>query len=85
MTNFKEFLLKLNKDLHILEEREAKHAGNAPLGLLNQIDDHKKAIALTEQVIEGELSRAEWRAALKPLNLAEPGLTWGQRINNFLG
>ncbi len=83
MTNLKEFLLKLNKDLNLLREREAKQAGDAPLGLLNQIDDHKKAIGLTRQAIEGKLSQAEWRAALGPLNLAEPGFTWGQRINNF--
>jgi hypothetical protein len=40
-TDIKEHLLKLNKNLNILKEREAKYAGSAPLDLLNQIDDHE--------------------------------------------
>ena len=67
MTNLKEFLLKLSHNLNIIQEREAKHAGNAPVELLNQISDHKKAIALTGQAIAGELSETEWREALEPL------------------
>ena len=63
MTDFKEFLLKLNKNLNILKEREAKYAGKPPLELLNQVEDHEKAIALTEQAIEGELDETEWREA----------------------
>ncbi len=74
MSDPKEFLLKLNKNLNILQEREAKHAGNAPLELLNQIDDHKNAIALTEQVLAGELAEAQWLAALPPLLLAGQGI-----------
>lgn len=67
LANFKKVLLKLNNNLQILREREAKYAGNAPVELLNQIDDHEKAIALTEQVISGTLTEAEWREALRPL------------------
>ena len=53
MTDYQTFLLKLNNNLNILQEREAKHgAGNAPLELINQIDDHQEAIELTEQAIE---------------------------------
>ena len=48
MTDLKSCLVKLNKNLYILREREAKYAGNAPLELLNQIDDHKQAIDLTK-------------------------------------
>ncbi len=69
-TDFKTFLLKLNKNLNILQEREAKHAGNAPLDLINQIEDHKQALDLTRQVITDELSESEWREALKPLLVA---------------
>ncbi len=70
MTEYQAFLLKLNRNLNTLRERESKYGGNAPLELLNQIEDHQQAIALTEQAIRGELSEAEWREALAPLNLS---------------
>jgi hypothetical protein len=35
------FLLKLQQNLIILREREAKYGNNAPLELLNQIGDHQ--------------------------------------------
>ena len=41
MTDFKDTLLKLNNNLQILQEREAKYAGNVPLDLLNKIDDYR--------------------------------------------
>ncbi len=63
-------LAELNKNLSILQEREAKYGGNTPLELLNQIDDHQQAIDLTRQAITGELSQVEWQEALKPLLLA---------------
>ncbi len=72
-TDYKNFLLKLHKNLNILKEREAKHAGRTPLDLLNQIEDHQKAIDLTEQAIAGELSQAQWLEALSPLLLAGQG------------
>jgi hypothetical protein len=70
MTDLKTFLSKLHKNLNFLEERKAKYATNAPLDLLNQIDDHKKAIDLTKQAIGGELTEAEWQEAMKPLLVA---------------
>lgn len=70
MTELKSFLTKLHKNLNILQEREAKYGSNAPLDLLNQIDDHHLAIALTEQAVGGEMSEAEWREAIAPLNLS---------------
>lgn len=70
MVDKKASLLKLNKNLNILKEREAKFAGQAPLDLLNQIDDHEQAIDLTRQAITGEISEAEWQEALNPLLLA---------------
>lgn len=67
MTNLKAFLAKLHKNLNYLEERKAKYGGNVPLDLLNQIDDHKQAIILTDQAIAGEISETEWLTALQPL------------------
>lgn len=67
MADFKAYLIRLTTNLNTLREREARHGSNAPVELLNQIEDHQTAIALTEQVIRGELAEAEWREALKPL------------------
>jgi hypothetical protein len=67
MTDFKRFLIRLNKNLNILQERQAKYGSNVPLDLLNQIEDHQAAITLTEQAIAGEISEVEWLAALQPL------------------
>jgi len=78
MTDYETTLLKLKKNLNILQERKAKYGGNAPLDLINQIEDHEQAIALTQQVITDELSEDEWREALKPLLLA---MNNGQVVN----
>lgn len=67
MIDLKAYLQKLHKNLLILQEREAKYGGNAPVDLLHQIDDHKTAINLTEQVISGQLSETTWQENLKPL------------------
>ncbi|MBE7472068.1 MAG: hypothetical protein DPW09_18805 [Anaerolineae bacterium] len=71
-------LVELTKNLHILQERQAKYGGNAPLELLNQIQDHYDAINLLEQALAGQLSAAELEEALKPLLLA---LRDGQVVN----
>lgn len=70
MTAYPQILLRLNDNLNILREREAKYAGNTPPELLNQIEDHQTAITLTERAIAGQLSETEWRATLKPLLVA---------------
>jgi len=67
MTDYKTTLLKLNNNLNTLREREAKYGSNVPLDLLNQIADHEQAIALTEQVLEDEITEDEWREAIEPL------------------
>lgn len=67
--DFKQVRLRLQRNLNILQERAAKYAGNAPPELLNQIEDHQTVIQVTEQAIDGELSEAEWREALQPLNI----------------
>jgi|GEM_PF-447957 len=71
-------LVELTKNLTILQERQAKYGGNAPLELLNQIQDHHDAISLLEQALAGQLSAAELEEALKPLLLA---LRDGQVVN----
>lgn len=70
MTDYKAFLIKLIQNLNTLHEREAKYGGNAPLELLNQIEDHQEAINLTEQALNGELTEVEWHEALQPLLIA---------------
>lgn len=67
--NFRETLARLQHNLNILQEREAKHGGQSPLALLNQIEDHRQAITLTEKAIAGDLPEADWREVLKPLNI----------------
>ena len=71
MVDHKNFLRQLHKNLNILEERKAKYANDAPLALLNQIEDHYTAIALTEQRLAEKLNETEWQAALQPLLLTE--------------
>lgn len=79
MNDLQTFWQRLHQNLNILREREAKYGGNAPLELLNQIEDHEKAIFLTRQRLDSLISEAAWREALKPLLLAvepeaaEPG------------
>ncbi|MDX1520199.1 MAG: hypothetical protein R3264_01055, partial [Anaerolineae bacterium] len=70
MTDFKALLRKLRENRNTLEARKARWATDPPLGLLNQIADHKQAIDLTEQVIAGHLTEAQWREKLKPLLVA---------------
>ncbi len=72
MTTLKAFLLKTHQNLLILQEREAKYGGNAPVDLLNEINDHKQAIELIEPALSTELTEVEWqelKAALRPLLL----------------
>lgn len=69
--SLKEYLVRISKNLIILREREAKFGGNAPIELINQINDHEKAESLIQQTIKGELSEKVLKEALKPL-LLEP-------------
>ena len=70
MNTYNQILDQLHSNLNTLSEREAKYGLDVPVALLNQIADHKQAIALTKQAISGELSEAQWREALKPLLVA---------------
>ena len=82
MEELKTKLTMLNKNLNTLQEREAKYGGNAPLELINQIDDHYTAIDLVEGALAGELTEEELEEELAPLNLAlgrplvKPGARW---------
>lgn len=67
MTDLKKQLQQFKKDLHILKERKAKYANEAPLALLNTITDYEKAIDLTQQTLIGKLSSDERDRSLKPL------------------
>lgn len=77
MTDPNVALRQFKKNLNILQEREAKWANTPPLELLNQIEDHRRAIALTEQLVADEMSEAEWREALQRL-LVDLRLPTGQ-------
>lgn len=69
VAELKQRLEKLHRHLNILKEREAKFGGDAPLGLLNQIEDHETAIALVEARLAGQVSDEELEERLAPLNL----------------
>ncbi len=72
MMTLKELLLKTQENLLILQEREAKHSGNAPLDLLNEINDHLQAVELIEPALSTELTETglrELKEALRPLLL----------------
>jgi hypothetical protein len=73
MDHLKTRIATLTKNLSILLEREAKYGGNAPVDLLNQIDDHEQAIACIEQTLAGQLTPAQLAEALAPLNI-DPSL-----------
>lgn len=72
MTTLKQLLLRTHENLLILQEREAKYGGNAPVDLLNEINDHRQAIELIESVLSKELTETglqELKTALRPLLL----------------
>lgn len=69
MADLQAMLLRLQENLNALEERRAGYGDQTPVELLNQIKDHHQAITLTRQIQTGHLTEAEWRAALRPLNI----------------
>ncbi|MBI1878970.1 MAG: tetratricopeptide repeat protein [Chloroflexi bacterium] len=69
-TKLKRYLKILQKDLNILREREAKYGGNAPVELLNEIDDHQTAIALAESALAGDISAEQLLEQINPLNVS---------------
>lgn len=69
-TKLKRYLKILQKDLNILREREAKFGGNAPVDLLNQIEDHQTALALVESRLAGDIADEQLFEQLAPLNVS---------------
>lgn len=69
-TELTQHLALLQRQLNILREREAKAGNNAPLDLLNQIDDHQQAITLVKAALEGQLSPQELEQQLERLDLS---------------
>lgn len=67
--DLKKLLLKLDRGLNTLKEREAKFGGNAPLELLNGIDDHETAIGLVNSRLKGDISSEELEEQLASLNV----------------
>ncbi len=81
-TELKQLLQTLHKQLNILQEREAKTAGNAPLDLLNRIEDHQTAIGLIESRLADEISAEILEEQLAPLDLS---LDRGSQVTIFPG
>jgi hypothetical protein len=71
MADFAAFKRKAETYLRILEERQAKYGGDAfaPISLINQINDYRYAIAVTDRAIKGEISESDWKDELDPLIL----------------
>jgi tetratricopeptide (TPR) repeat protein len=69
-TELKGLLQTLHRQLNILKEREAKFGGDAPLRLLNQIEDHQTALKLVEARLRDDISADELEESLAPLNLS---------------
>ncbi len=68
MITLKQLLKRTDENLRELQEREAKHGGNAPVDLLNEIKDHVEAIELIKQAFSTELTETglqELKAALR--------------------
>jgi tetratricopeptide (TPR) repeat protein len=68
-TELKQLLKTLQHNLDILREREAKFGGNAPLDLLNQIEDHETALVLVKTRLAGDISDEALEKELAPLTL----------------
>lgn len=70
MTTLNEFRWRIYEDLRVLQEREAKYGGNTPIELINQINDHTRAIDLIEQADPSdstEITIQELKRMLRPL------------------
>lgn len=73
MTDPETFYQQIYRNLLILKEREARYRNRArvPVTLLEQIENHEKAIFLTRQHLDSLMSEYDWRQAVKSLDLAD--------------
>jgi len=70
MVTLKQLLLRIQNNLLILREKEAKFGGDVPVRLTNEIEDHLTAIELIEQALATDQSEAglkQLKEQLKPL------------------
>lgn len=73
VTTLKELRLQTYKNLQILEERRAKQGGSPDLKLINEIEDHRRALELIDRALGQDLTPAglkELKEALRPLLIA---------------
>ncbi len=73
MTTLNRLLQRTYQNLQILTEKEAKLGGTPDLKLLNEIEDHRRAIALMEEARATPLTEAglrQLKEALRPLLIA---------------
>ena len=64
-------LSSLRRNLRILEERSSKYGMDAPIGLINEIEDHRTAIQWVEQALAGTLDIAALDGVLEGLALGQ--------------
>ena len=67
MTNANTLLERLRDSLTTLQQRWANLGPDARASLIHEIEDHEKAITLTEQLAAGHLPETAWREQLRPL------------------
>ncbi|MCB0163947.1 MAG: WD40 repeat domain-containing protein [Anaerolineae bacterium] len=65
MTDSTVLLQRLRESLDILQKQRT--SDDADVSLHAEIDDHHKAITLTEQLATGHLTETDWREQLRPL------------------
>jgi formylglycine-generating enzyme required for sulfatase activity len=73
VTTLKAIRRRTKKNLQILEERQAKQGNEADIKLLNEIEDHQKALILLDEAMTGEqteVTLAALKEALRPLLVA---------------
>ncbi len=73
MTDPETFYQQTYQNLLTLKERAASYRNptRAPAGLLDQIEQHEKALFLTRQRLDGFISEGDWRRAVNALSLAQ--------------
>lgn len=73
MTTLKAIRRRTKQNLQILEERLAKQGSSPDLKLLNEVEDHRQALALLDEALtlqQTEASLADLKKALRPLLVA---------------